>query len=151
MGLFNIFKKNKVSKEELQKRKALFYELSKKHFDLGLLREIYSSDAMSICNLTNSMYLAFMFETVEEKSVCGVVVNKDGLKDIIKNNNIVYSVARSYIEDNQTKYIVPVNDKLIEVFTPIMEKRSTPGCESSNVDLELEKEIMRKYGKDKNV
>ena len=146
-----MFRRNKfeISNEDVQKKKVIFYELSKEYFDNGLLREIYSSSMVSICNLANSMYLAFLFAAIDENGVVGVVADKDVLKTIIQNNNYVYKIVQSYIQSNDNKYFVELNDKLTETFMPIKEKRSAPGCESSNIDFELEEEIIRKYSEKK--
>lgn len=143
MGLFDMFGNNQKNIMEICKTKrTLFYTLSKRFFDLGLLREVYSTDTVSVCNLANSMYLAFPFATIEDNNVCGLVIDTEGLKKVIKDNNYVYKIATSY--QKSPKYIVPLNDKFVEVFLPIKEKRSAPGFESSNVDLKFEEELMKK-------
>lgn len=125
-------------------KRDLYYALTTKHFDLGLLREIYSDDSVSICNLANSVYLAIPFETIETNIPVGVVVDVDAVKKIIKNSQYVYQIANSYALQNQKKYIVPIDNKLIEVFLPIKQKRELPGNESSNIDLVFEQELMQK-------
>lgn len=125
-------------------KRDLYYMLTTKHFDLGVLREIYSSDLVSICNLANSMYLAVPFDAIENNIPVGVVVDVDMAKKIIENNEYVYNIANAYASQNQTKYILPIGDKLIDVFLPIKQKRELSGDESSNIDLNWEQELMAK-------
>ena len=127
---------------DICEKRTLFYTLSKRFFDIGLLREVYSSDTVSVCNIANSMYLAFPFAPIEDNKVFGVPTNTRGLKKIIKNNNYVYRIIASY--QNTPEYIVLLNDKLIEAFWPLKEKMSEPGSESPDVDLKFEEKLMKK-------
>lgn len=124
-------------------KRDLYYVMTSKHFDLGLLKEIYANDSISICNLANSMYLAIPFEAIEKNIPVGVVVDVEGVKKIIEDNKYVYAVANSYASQNQSKYIVPIDDKLIEVFLPIKQKRELNGNVSSNIDLQFEEQLLR--------
>ena len=125
-------------------KRDLYYMLTSKHFDLGLLKEIYSSDSVSICNLADSVYLAVPFDTIEQNIPVGVVVDVDMAKKIIENNEYVYTIANSYGAHNQTKYIVPINDKLIQVFMPLKQKRELSGKVDAGIDLQWEQELMSK-------
>lgn len=124
-------------------KKDLYYKLTERYFDMGLLREVYSSDSVSVCNLANSFYLAVPFEEIEDV-VIGVVTNTEGLKKIIENNDYVYEMANDYLRGGRKKYIVQINDKLARAFLPIKQKRENPGCESPDVNLEFEEELKRK-------
>ena len=124
-------------------KRDLYYILTEKHFNIGLLREVYSSNSVSICNLADSFYLAVPFDTIEGKTPFGVVVDVEMAKQIIENNKHVYNIANSYAAQKQNKYIMPINDKLIEVFMPIKKKREVNGV-SETIDLQWEQELMQK-------
>lgn len=143
MGLFNRHKKITLSPKELSAKRDVFYACAQRFFACGLLREVYATDTFSICNLANSMYLAFVFPLVDDVPV-GAVIDLDMFKKILKNSDYLYRVFQSYCQHDHRKYLVPMNDKLMEVFMPIKQKREKPGCEAPEIDLQFEAELQRK-------
>lgn len=125
-------------------KKELYYELTKKHFDAGVLKEVYSSENVSVTNLANSYYLAVPFATIENNIPVGVITDVNGLKKIINDDNHVYVLGDYYTRTKQDKYIVAINDDLIRVFLPIKQKRELTNSVSECVDLEFEESLKQK-------
>lgn len=125
-------------------KKELYYELTKKHFDLGILKEVYSSENVSVTNLADSYYLAVPFAAIEKNIPVGVITDANGLKRIIEDNNHVYVLGDYYAKTKQDKYIVSINDDLIRVFLPIKQKREETASVSGCIDLNFEQELMAK-------
>ena len=46
--------------------KEKFYRLTKDYFEAGIIREIYQSDKISVCNLCNTTYAVFNYSFEEE-------------------------------------------------------------------------------------
>ena len=124
-------------------KKELYYNLTKKYFDVGLMREVYISDRVSVCNLSNSFYVVVPFDLIQNNiPPVGAVTDKDGLKEIIKDDTYAYGLIDHYFKTKQDKYLIPINDDMFKIFMPIKQKRDAMGTVSDCIDLQLEEEIM---------
>ena len=144
MWPFGKSKKRHELEQMINENRALFYTKCQKYFDLGLLREIYSSDLVSICNLTNSFYLVVHFGFYVENTFFGVVAESRMAKNVVEDNSVAMDILEYYVDKEQKEYVMTIDDTLIKYFMPIKEAREKEGSVSPNIDLEFEAEMMKR-------
>ena len=66
-------------------KKEKFYEKTKLYFEEGLFKEIYSSDQISICNVSNAEYLAFIYDLFEDDLEIGICIKPDIILKIVED------------------------------------------------------------------
>ena len=53
--------KSKSKKQEMKKNREQFEEQAKRFFDAGLLKRLYTTDEICICNAVNTTYMVFPY------------------------------------------------------------------------------------------
>ena len=144
MGLLKRKKKISYDEQRINTNRLRFYQEIQKFFDRGLLKEIYKSDMVSICNLANSFYLVFHFAFDADGTFFGVITESTTAKNIVQDNNAAIELLEYYIQSDQKRYVVPLNDSLIKYFLPIKAQREKEGSISENIDLEFESEMIKR-------
>jgi ABC-type uncharacterized transport system substrate-binding protein len=101
MRLFKRKKKTYYDEQIINTNRLRFYQEVQKFFDIGLLKEIYKSDMVSICNLTNSFYLVFHFAFDSDGTFFGVITESTTAKNIVQDNNEAIKLLEYYTQTDQ--------------------------------------------------
>lgn len=124
-------------KSENYVSRDLFYKQSQAFFAEGLLKELYSSDKISICNASNAFYLVFNY-TITKSGPIGVVIEPKYIEPLMKNDNLFNELYNVMGAENFEKNCGFLNKKTFEYLK--QEKRQTD-LTGPYVDLEYEKSL----------
>jgi len=129
-------------------KKTKFYEKTKLYFEEGLFKEIYSSDQISICNVSNTEYLAFIYDLFEDDLEIGICIKPDIILKIVEDNYLINKMYLSSSRQEKSKCTIDIkqNYKLMKE----MKQKTDILGPSKNINIELEQELIEKYGKNKS-
>ena len=125
-------------------KKEMFYIMAQKCFDEGILREIYATNNISLCNVGNAYYAAFLLaDGSTNNNIQFMLINDDQIELIMQdenNLNIIY----------QTR---PANQKMLYVFNErayntMKNSRNRVLVEGPQVNLQNEERLIEKYSKE---
>lgn len=127
------------------KEKKMFYDEIKKYLDSGLMREIYSSNDLSICNIADTFYTVFVYSaaTNTKDSLSGIRINKRFIKEIIESNENFFRDYLSLSKEQKESVLVRFDQSTLKPLISLKNKSIENGP-SLNIDLELEEQIMAK-------
>lgn len=140
------FKDNNVGTKSLIETyicKEDFYCQAKSFFEDGLLREIYSSDKISVCNVANAFYTMFNY-SVSEMGVIGVHLEPKYLEGIMKNNDLFYLICKSLGRSGLQKYSFCFDKQAYNYLKTVKQQIDILG---PAVDLEYEKKLLEEFKK----
>lgn len=94
-------------------KKNIVYEKLQPYFDAGLLREVYTSNTMSIFAMGEIFYIGCPF-VITNDEVMGLYIKPESMMNFVENNRLLYSAFRqavNYIEDYDEKiyHLTPDN------------------------------------------
>ena len=124
----------KTSKEE-------FYIDLKKFYDSGILKDVYSSDNVCLCNASNYGYIAFPYMKISTGSQIGVSFNSKGLTKFINDPTYVYKKLLYGDQQYMKECLVIMNDYTFDKLAEYKKQTDLNGPNSA-IDLDLEKQIM---------
>ena len=120
-------------------RKEKFYLDTQKCFEEGILKEIYTSDIVSLCNV--AYYAAFLLsEENKTENIQFMLVNDDQIELIMqddKNLSILY-----HTRPKEQKMLYVFNER---AYSTMKNSRDRTLIEGPKVDLEKEAELINKY------
>ena len=124
-----------------------FYISMKKFFDAGLIKEIYVSKDLSICNISNCCYAIFDYDMCSETKVpFGIATEPKYLESIIEDNDRFYNWLNSMSKDDQKKLMIHCDERIFNIM--LQEKQKTDR-DGPIVSLEYEQELIEKYQNNK--
>ena len=145
MGFFKFLKKKSFLQKVDNAMKEEFYLKVEKYFENGLLREIYASDRISVCNAVNNCYIIFDYEMCKRFGTpYGIVAPQNILKSIMQDNMTFYGWLSNMTDKEIEKETVVCSDKVFEVMK--QEKQRTD-IEGPDINLDYEKMLIEKFGK----
>ena len=125
-----------------------FYISMKKFFDAGVLKEIYSSNDLSICNISNCCYAAFDYDMCSQTKVpFGIVLEPKYLNSIMEDNNRFYNWLNTISKEEQQKLMIHCDERNFNIMLQEKQKTDKNG---SIISLEYEQELIEKYEKNKS-
>ena len=126
-----------MNKEEFEKK-------MQPYIDENIVSVISSNDNICILNLGDIIYVACTYVLVDNTPM-GIRVLDKHLKQLIENNELVYSTTK-YIYENLDEYkssIINFNISQINTWKNFIDKNKQLG--RTSVDKVLEEEILSKY------
>ena len=122
--------------------KTKFYEILKKYFEVGVLNEIYSSDEISICNVSNYAYIVFCYDTLKAgiDNIGGFCMDKKVIPTIIENNNMFHAIVANWNEQIANDAFVKICDENFKIMCDLKKQTDINGP-TNNIDLHMEEEI----------
>lgn len=127
--------------------KESFYNDSDLFFQEGILREIYSTDTFSICNVANHNYAFFPFSTSESRLFTskkeghlGIFISINFLRKVLNDNSNLANLAL-IDKANMKKLSFRLNDKNYIALKQLKEKTDLNGP-SSEIDLAMEAKLL---------
>ena len=131
--------------------KQRFYEISKPFFEEGLLKEIYSNDKVSICNLVNHRYVIFFYEMLKQgqKDFPGIMFKGHRLEATVDDPKYLLECYRMSSKETQIALLYPLNDFN---FTRTQEVKKIMGKQGPDPSMrpDIEERILRKEKSRKN-
>ena len=122
-----------------------FYEKLEQFYKIGVLSEIYSTDKTIICNSLNQSYVVFNLDAIKQSNsdFLGVMMNSNGVKNMIEDENYIYTYYNSLNEMQRENVMFVLNDTVLTRLVQIKQKieGSKP---SSNIDLSTEEQLRQK-------
>lgn len=122
-------------------KKEKFYLQAQKFFEEGILKEIYTTDNISLCNVGNAYYAAFLVgDTYRENNIQFMLLSDDQIEFIMQNDDNLSRLYRAR----------PTNQKMLYVFderayNTMNNSRNRILVEGPAVDLENEARLIEKY------
>lgn len=122
--------------------KQLFYEKVQPYVDEKLIREIYSSDDISIFNFGDLYYIGCPHFLYNNQFPFGVRIPVDFLEEIIKDNSLLILYIKSLVDSNKfnenAPFLTEENlDYFKKYFNSYKDKRGMKGY----IDYDLEEKI----------
>ncbi len=129
-------------------KQAQFQLSLQKFFDAGVLKEIYSSDKISICNVSNCCYGVFEYELSNQmNSPLAFSMESCYIEAIMEDNERFYKWLASLSEQDKNRRLISCNEK---TFQSMLKKKQQTDITGPLVPLEYEQELIEKYGKNKS-
>lgn len=126
--------------------KEKFYNLSKDFFDAGIIREIYNSDNISICNICNATYVVFDYNLLKNLDYpIGFLFNQNGIKDVINNYEGYLALIASFDKADYKRSSIELSPDKFEKYLNLKNKMDIEGP-GKDINYDFEEEIMKKYG-----
>ncbi|MBO5120128.1 MAG: hypothetical protein J6C28_00395 [Bacilli bacterium] len=127
--------------------KSGFNGMLNRFYENGLLKEVYKSETATVCNAFDQFYIAFSNELVaqyEDGRFPGFIMNSNGLRSIVEDNNFVNRYFGSLSSKGQDEVLVLLDETLFQHFaTHKAEFSKRP----PRVDLAYEQQVMAMQGK----
>ena len=92
--------------------KELFYKNIHPYEQLGMVREVCSTEHLTIISLGEIVYIVCPYILAESNYALGVYMNSESIKQIIKNDNDIYPYISAVFND------IDKRDKLTLCFSP---------------------------------
>lgn len=122
--------------------KEIFYKDSMAFFEAGLLKEIYSSDELCICNIANQCYGVFPYVKTPSGQSCLLIIPKH-VKEIIENPSFLTMLVNSLDHKTLVSRSIALNNKTFKLMEE-MKKRNDINGPTKDIDFEMEEELMAK-------
>ena len=120
-----------------------FNEDVRKFIDLGLIKKVYSSKELSVCNISDTCYAIFNY-TDTKHGQWGVIVVPEHAKQIVENNKLYNVLISKFSEQQLYESSFYLNNKSLEIMKNLKKDTSIKGP-TTGVGLQWEEEIMAKY------
>jgi len=123
--------------------KDSFYDKAKDLFDLGLLKELVTTDQYSLCNLANSMYV-LIYGLADEYGIGGLFIEPEQAKKIAYNPDYFMKLMVFYKEHNalESRHVF-LNQNTLDNIIKFKKQTDLEGP-TKYVDLEFENELLEK-------
>lgn len=119
-------------------KKNKFYNSTSAYFENGIIREIYSNEHFSICNVANQCYAVFYLQA--EKPI-GIIVNAPQVRAIVNDDKFLVDTVR-YLNSNKrarSSRVFSMDIELFNEFQKLKLKNDLNGpSEAIDFDMELE-------------
>ena len=128
-------------------RKEKFYLDAQRCFDEEILKEIYTTDVVSLCNVGNAYYAAFLLsEENKSQYIQFMLVNDDQIEMIMQDDNNLSVLYHDRPENQKMLYIF--DDR---AYMTMKNSRDRVLLEGPKIDLDKEKELIEKYSSTKKL
>lgn len=129
----------------LVKRHRNFEELLGKFYENGLLKEVYRSERVVVCNVFNQYYIAIPLDFLDLSSFGYVVyvINSNGLRYILEDDDYILYHYQGLSEEMKDKSLVFLNEKLFQHMLEHKDEYAQRPTRES-VDLAFEQEVIEK-------
>ena len=125
-----------MNKETIKQK---FYENNKVFFDTDILKEIYTTDAFSICNISDQCYGVFPY-IVTKNGYCGVLVSSREVEAISEDSIMFNTILGDMSEEMFKKRSVMLNDSMLKKSLEL-QKRNKINGPTSSIDYAMEERI----------
>ena len=123
-------------------RRDKFYLLAKKLFEEGILKEIYKSETLSLCNVGNAFHVAFLLdECNKSENIQFVIVPFAQIKYVMRDEKSLYELFN--MRPNDAKKVYAFDDR---AHNTMRNAKNRCLVEGPRIDLEEEQRLIRKYG-----
>ncbi len=154
MGLLDKFSALLMGKETMSEEKLgesnvvlntkveqRFYSEADDLFKEGALKEIFKHDEITICNVGNAFYVAFLFgENCSDEEINFIIIPAEQLECILKDNTCLYELFS--LRDESLKGVYRFDDRAKSTIRNAYKKTQEEGA---RVDLKFEAELLKKY------
>ncbi len=139
-----LFKKRRERTDYKQE----YYEIIKPYFDAGIMKEIYNSDYLSICNIANHEYGIFLYSLLKEgrNNFFGIAANAYSVKQVVKDNKTVFElfdIMEANVPDKSRVYLTPENFKIMSN----AKKKADAEGPTDLIDLDMEARLLKQKNK----
>ena len=120
-----------------------FGELLSKFYENGLLKEVYRTEKVVVCNAFNQFYVAFSLDLVDSytQDFPGFSMNSSGLRYIVEDDNFVFRYFQNLSSKAQDDALFLLNEAQFAHFQAHQEEfRQRP----VKVDLAFEQKVLEK-------
>ena len=127
------------------KENKAFLELLTKFYENGLLKEVYRSQNVIVCNVLNQFYFVFDLEILQDltENFPGFLMNSHGLRKIVEDNDYVNTYYGLLSDEAKSDAMRLLNENAFERLLKKKEdylQRAVP----DNMDLDFERELLIK-------
>lgn len=120
-----------------------FYILCEKFFKNDLVKEVYSTEDYSLCNISNKMY-ALIVDIDNEYGAAGLFIDSENARRVVEYDDYFYKLIKHIKENNQFQdRLICLNDSSFETILNHKKETDLTGP-SEFVDLEFEAELKAK-------
>lgn len=123
-------------------RKEKIYLKLQRCFEEQILREIYVSDNVSLCNVGNAYYAAFLIgEEIKSDDIQFMLINDEQIEYVMQDDKNLSNLYNARPADK--KMVYKFNER---AYNTMKNSRNRTLIEGPQVDLIREQELIEKYG-----
>lgn len=122
--------------------KLKFYKVANRFFEAGYMKEIYTCDEFSLCNVADDFYAVFPFVALEhgENNCFGFTMPIDKLEFATEYNKSIYVYYANIDNETKKRSTLLLNDKAFSIMGSTVARTSKIGP-SRFIDREFERRI----------
>jgi len=128
--------------EPINLKKEVFFQDAKPFIEAELIKSIYATEELCICNLANQCYAAFVYDKSIEGQA-GFLITPTQVREIINDNNFFNMMVTRLNDKELSKRIVLLNQETFKLFSEVKKENDIKGP-SQDINFEMEEEIMAK-------
>ena len=118
--------------------KDMFYKMSQVFFEEGLLKEIYNSDKITICNVCNAFYMVFNY-TITESGPIGIVLETNYMEPLLEDEGLFNQLYNYFGDKEFERRCRSLNKQVYEYFKKLKKETELKG---PYINLEYEKQLI---------
>ena len=128
-----------IDKKKLTEEQKKFFLDNCRFFDDGLLRVIYCTDKLCICNMSNQTYAAFCYADSKDGQI-GILGNVDAMRGLIENPLLTPIIMKKCLLNNNS--VFTLNDSSYNVMKKFKLINDAKGHPTDSIDFDFEAEMM---------
>ena len=126
-------------------KKEIFLEKIRPYVEAGFLREVASSDKLSVYNFCDRCYLASHYDFVGKHNdvPIGVIIDKSFIKSVISDDKNLVHMLQSMSNESRGKITVEFSPRTKSALMDTLNLSKKEGP-SQFIDYQLEEELLKK-------